>query len=59
MHETVFFEGYITHDINSAEVSHGIDISCRYFALKDFLSYRPLKIVGADLPTAMRVRVKQ
>jgi hypothetical protein len=32
---------------------------CRFFALKDFLKYRPLKIVWADPPTAVRVRVKR
>jgi hypothetical protein len=45
-----FFEGYITQDIDSAEVFHGIDNFCRFFALKDFLSYRLLKIVGQICP---------
>jgi hypothetical protein len=53
----MFFEGYITHDIDSAEVFHGIDNFCQFFALKDFLSFRSKKMVWADLPTAMRVRV--
>jgi hypothetical protein len=54
-----FFEGYITLDLDSAEVFRGIDIFCRFFAFKDFLSYRPLKIVWADRPTAVRFRVNQ
>ncbi len=53
-----FFEGYITLDLDSSEVFRGIGIFCRFFALKDFLSYRPLKIVWADRPTAVRFRVK-
>jgi hypothetical protein len=54
-----FFEGYITQDNDSAEVFRGIDPFCQFFALKDFLSYRPLKIVWTDQPTAVRIRVKQ
>jgi hypothetical protein len=57
-HKTTFFEGYITQDLDSAEVFRGLGIFCRFFALKDFLSYRPLKIVWADRPTAVRFRVK-
>jgi hypothetical protein len=53
-----FFEGYITQDLDAAEVIRGIGTFCRFFALKDFLSYRPLKQVWADLPTAVRFRVK-
>jgi hypothetical protein len=53
----MFFEGYISQNLDSAEVSHGIGIFCRFFALKDFLSYRPLKKVWADPPTAVRFRV--
>jgi hypothetical protein len=53
-----FFEGCITQDIYSAEVFHGIDHFCRFFALNDFLSYNPLKKVWEDLSTAVRVRVK-
>ncbi len=52
-----FFEGYITLDLDSADIFHGIGIFCRIFALKDFLSYRPLKKVWADWPTAVRFRV--
>jgi hypothetical protein len=55
----MFFEGYITQDIYSAEGFRGIDYFCRSFALKDFLSYNSLKIVWADLPTAVRVRVNK
>ena len=53
-----FFEGNITLDLDSAEVFRGIGIFCRFFALKDFLSNRPLKKVWADRPTAVRFRVK-
>jgi hypothetical protein len=53
------FEGYITQDSDSAEVFCGIDNFCQFFALKDILSYRPLKIVWADRPTAMRFRVNR
>jgi hypothetical protein len=53
-----FFEGYITQDIYSAEVFHGIDHFCRFFAVKDLMSYNPLKTVWADPHTAVRVRVK-
>jgi hypothetical protein len=53
-----FFEGYITQEKDSAEVFRGIGIFCRFFALQDFLSYRSLKKVWADPPTAVRVRVK-
>jgi hypothetical protein len=53
----MFFERCITQDIFSAEVFCGIDHFCRFFALKDFLSYNPLKTVWADPPTAVRVRV--
>ncbi len=53
------FEGYITLDFDSAKVFHGIGIFCPFFALKDFLSYRPLKKVWADPPTAVRFRVKR
>jgi hypothetical protein len=54
-----FFEGNITLDLDLAEVFRGIGIFCRIFALKDFLSKRPLKRVWADPPTAVRFRVKQ
>jgi hypothetical protein len=55
----MFFEGYISHDLDSAEVFRGIGIFCRFFALKVFLSYRHLKKVWADTPTVVRFRVKQ
>jgi hypothetical protein len=51
-----FIEGYITQDLDPAEVVFGIGIFCRFFALKDFLSYGPLKQVWADPPTAVRFR---
>ncbi len=54
-----FFEGNITLDLDSAEVFRGIGIFCRIFALKDFLRNGPLKRVWADLPTAVRFRVKR
>ncbi len=54
-----FYEGSITLDFDSGEDFHGIGIFCRFFALKDFLSYRPLKKVWADRPTAVRFRVKR
>jgi hypothetical protein len=54
-----FFEGNITLELDSAEVFRGIGIFCRFFELKDFLSYRPLKRVWADPPTAVRFRVKR
>ncbi len=57
-HNLTFFEGYITQDLDSAEVFCGIGICCQFFALKDFLSYRPLKKMWADPPTAVRFRVK-
>jgi hypothetical protein len=53
-----FFEGDITLDFDSGEDFHGIGIFCRFFALKDFMRYRPLKRVWADPPTAVRFRVK-
>jgi hypothetical protein len=53
-----FLEGYLTLDLNSAGILRGIGIFCRFFALKDFLRNRPLKKVWADLPTAVRFRVK-
>jgi hypothetical protein len=52
-----FFEGYITRDLDSAEVFRGIHIFCQFFALKDFLRYRPLKKLWADPPTAVRFKV--
>jgi hypothetical protein len=57
-HKFMFFEGYITLDLDSAEVFCGIGIFCRFFALQDFSSNRRLKKVWADPPTAMRFRVK-
>jgi hypothetical protein len=54
----MFFEGDLTLEKYSTEVFRGIGIFCRFFALKDFLSYRPLKIVWADPPTAVWFRVK-
>jgi hypothetical protein len=45
-------EGYITQDKDSAEVFRGIEIFCRFLALKDFFSYRPSKKVWAAPPTA-------
>jgi hypothetical protein len=54
----MFFEGYLTLDLDSVGIFHGIGIFCRFFALKDFLRNRPLKKVWADRPTAMRFRVK-
>jgi hypothetical protein len=53
------FEGYLTLDLDSAEVFRGIRIFCRFFALKDFLRNKPLKNVWADSPTAVRFRVKK
>ncbi len=57
-HKLTFFEGYITLDLDSTGGFRGIGIFCRFFALKDFLSYRPLKKVWADRLTAMRFRVR-
>jgi hypothetical protein len=57
-HKLTFFEGYLTLDLDSAEVFRGIRILCRFFALKDFLRNKPLKNVWADSPTAVRFRVK-
>jgi hypothetical protein len=54
-----FFEGYITLDLDSADIFRGIGIFCRFFSLKDFVSYRALNKVWADLPTAMRFRAKK
>ncbi len=53
-----FFDGYLTLDLDLAEVFRGIRICWRFFALKDFLRYKPLKNVWADSPTAVRFRVK-
>jgi hypothetical protein len=53
----MFFEGYLTLDLDSAGIFRGIGIFCRFFALKDFLRNRPLKKVWADRPTAVRFRV--
>ncbi len=53
-----FMEGYLTLDLDSEDIFHGISIFCRFFALKDFLRNRPLKKVWADRPTAVRFRVK-
>jgi hypothetical protein len=57
-HKFTFVEGYISQDLDSENVFRGIGIFCQFFALKDFLSYRPLKTVWADPPTAVRFRVK-
>jgi hypothetical protein len=57
-HKTAFFKGYITQDAESAEIFRGIDDVCQLFALQYFLSYKPLKLLWADPPTAMRVWVK-
>ncbi len=54
----MFFEWYLTLDLDSADIFRRIGICCRFFALKDFLIYRPLKRVWADPPTAVRFRVK-
>jgi hypothetical protein len=54
----MFFEEYITQDKDSTEGFRGIDIFCQFFALKDFLSYRSLKKVWEDPPTAVRLRFK-
>ncbi len=54
----MFFEGYLTLDLDSADVFRGIRIFCRFFALKDFLRNKPLKNVWADSPTAVRFRDK-
>ncbi len=54
----IFFKGYLTLDLDSAESFRGIGIFCPFFALKDFLSNRPLIKVWADRPTAMRFRVE-
>ncbi len=54
-----FLEGYLTLDLYSEGIFHGIGIFCRFFALKDFLRNRPLKKVWADRPTAVRFRVKR
>jgi hypothetical protein len=51
-------EWFITQDIESTEVFCGICIFCGFFTVKDFLSYRPSKIVWADLPMARKVRVR-
>jgi hypothetical protein len=53
----MFFKGYLTLDLDSADVFRGIRIFCRFFALQDLLSNRPLKKVWADRPTAVRFRV--
>jgi hypothetical protein len=53
----MFFEGYISQYLDSENVFRGIGIFCRFFSLKDFLSYRPLKTVWADPPIAVRFRV--
>ncbi len=53
-----FFEGYLTLDLDSADIFRGIGIFLLIFALKDFFSNRPLKKVWADRPTAVRFRVK-
>jgi hypothetical protein len=55
----MFFEGYISQDLDSENIFRGIGIFCRFFYHKDFLSYRPLKTVWADLPTAVRFRVNR
>jgi hypothetical protein len=54
-----FYECSITLDFDSGEDFRGIGIFCQFFALKDFMSYRPLKKVWADRPTAVRFRVKK
>jgi hypothetical protein len=54
----MFFEGYLTLDLDSADIFRGIGIFCRFFPLKEFLSYMPLKRVWADPPTAVRFRAK-
>jgi hypothetical protein len=54
-----FLEGYFTLDLDSEGIFRGIDIFCRFFALKDFLRNRPLKKVWADRPTAVRFRVNK
>jgi hypothetical protein len=51
----MFLEGYIAQDIDSTEVFCRIADFCRFFALQDFLRNRPLKIVWADSPLAVRV----
>jgi hypothetical protein len=56
--KTAFFKGYITQDAESAEIFRGIDDVCQLFALQYFLSSKPLKILWADPPTAMRIWVK-
>jgi hypothetical protein len=53
----MFCEGCRTHDIDSAEVFNGVDSFGRYFALKGFLNNRSLKLVWADPPIAVTVRV--
>jgi hypothetical protein len=53
-----FFEGYITQRIYSADIFRGIANYFTIFLLKTFLTCRPLKVVWANLPTAVRVRVK-
>ncbi len=53
----MFLERYIAQDIDSAEVFHGIADFFHFFALKGPLRYRLLKIVWADSPNGMRVKV--
>ncbi len=43
--------------MDSADVFHKIAYFCRLFALQTFLSYRPLKRVWADPPSAVRISV--
>ncbi len=51
----MFFEGYLTLDLDSAEDFHGKGIFFRFSALKDFLRYEPLKNLWADPPTAVKL----
>jgi hypothetical protein len=56
-HRIMFLRGTITQDIDSAEVFRGIDNFCRFFTLILF-ELLAFENSGADLPTAVRVRVK-
>jgi hypothetical protein len=54
-----FLKGYTAEEINSEDIFRGIAYFFRFFALKTFLSYLPLKVVWADPPTPVSVRVKE
>ncbi len=56
-HKMTYLEGYTTQRIYSADIFCGIAGFLTIVLLKTFLSYRPLKNMWADPPTAMRFRV--